>query len=236
MFTSFLNGVRWQSALDFIYPPLCVACGEFDSEHDIICQKCQSAIDTYDSAICVGCLGLMDSNYNCGNCKKQYPPLFVLGDYSTSLREVVIQYKFKGITSPSTIFTQLIYDTFSDEINKLSPTALVPIPLHPSREAIRGYNQSTLLAVALAKLTDLPVKSKILVRKGKRKPQARLDLKHRADNIKGVFSCPSPSKVKEIIILVDDVVTSGATIREATETLVASGHIVCGVVAVAHGR
>jgi ComF family protein len=122
-------------------------------------------------------------------------------------------------------------------VRKLSPAALVPIPLHPSREYVRGYNQAALFASELAPLIDMPVDGNLLIRLKKRRPQARLKQARRATNIRGAFVLApdyTSEEHAERVILVDDVVTSGQTIFEARRTLARAGLSVVGAIAIAH--
>jgi len=113
---------------------------------------------------------------------------------------------------------------------------LIAVPLYPSREKRRGYNQAALFAEQLAQLLDLPVRKDILFRVEKRKPQAKLKFERRTENIRGAFTVVEEAENGERVILVDDVVTSGATAKEAKRELEEAGYRVCAVVAIAHGR
>lgn len=222
--------------LDFILPPLCLGCGQFDDSPVDVCSACLEAIDTYDNPICLNCFEPVTSGPVCRNCQDRSFPLFAFGDYTAPLKDVVIQFKFKGITSPASLFADLIVDKFEVNLAAQSADFLVPIPLHPSRQARRGYNQAALLAERLSERLNLPVDNDIIERVKRRRPQARLDLRHRARNINSVFEA-IPTEVENTgLILVDDVVTSGATMLEARHTLEKAGHRVVAAVAIAHGR
>jgi len=134
------------------------------------------------------------------------------------------------------MFAPLLYEPFQKQLQSLQAIMLVPIPLHVSRERYRGYNQAELFAKQLAVLLNLPVRKDILFRVEKRKPQAKLKLEKRADNIKGAFTVIEEAERGERVILVDDVVTSGATAKEAKKELEKAGYKVCAVVAIAHVR
>jgi ComF family protein len=162
--------------------------------------------------------------------------MFAYADYVAPLRDIVLHFKFKGITAPARLFASLLHDTFEKQLVALKADLLVPVPLHPSRERQRGYNQATLFASEIGRLLDLAVRGDLLVRVRKRKPQANLKFDQRAENVRDVFECECGPEVRRTVILVDDVVTSGATVREAKRILEAAGCDVCAVVAIAHGR
>ncbi len=112
---------------------------------------------------------------------------------------------------------------------------VVPIPLHKSREWQRGFNQSSVLAAAIAKEFTLPVSNGNLVREKETKTQKdQTDYKAREENVRGAFHALRPEEFKNRnIILVDDVTTSGATLAEAVKSLKSCGakHIIAAVVA-----
>jgi ComF family protein len=97
--------------------------------------------------------------------------------------------------------------------------AIVPVPLHPSRERQRGYNQSTLLARALGERLDLPVVEAVSRVRNTGK-QVGLDRRKRQDNVKGAFACPRPELASgRTFLLVDDVCTTGSTLIACAEPL-----------------
>jgi len=102
--------------------------------------------------------------------------------------------------------------------------AIVPIPLHKKRIKERGYNQSILLARAIGDYTGLPVEMDCLIRIRWTMPQVELNEKEREKNVKGAFDVKDPERLLgKKVLIVDDVITTGATINEATKTLNASG-------------
>jgi len=94
-------------------------------------------------------------------------------------------------------------------------SVLVPVPLHPQREAERGFNQSALLAAAVGQRLGLPVDTMLLRRRRATRSQARLDPEARRTNVRDAFERRRPLPVGVRILLVDDVVTSGATVHAA---------------------
>ncbi len=222
--------------LDFILPPLCLGCGQFDDSPLDVCPACLEAIDKYDYPICLNCFEPIMSGPECRVCDDRSFPLYAFGDYTDPLKDVIIQFKFKGITSPASLFADLIVDKFEAGLAALPVDSLVPIPLHPSRQARRGYNQAALLAERLAVRLNLPIDCGIIERIKCRKPQARLDLRHRARNIHSVFEAIPAEAETTALILVDDVVTSGATMLEVRRTLEKAGHRVTAAISIAHGQ
>jgi ComF family protein len=219
--------------LDFVFPPLCAGCESFYDNPDGLCEACTEVIDWLDSPTYVYPSPIA------GQDEPETPeplPVFAAGNYIDPLRQVIIQLKFHGVVSPLDLLSTKLAESFDKDIAKLKPTCLVPIPLHQSREYVRGYNQAHLLAEKLSGRLDLPVADGLLFRAEKRRPQARLSESRRAANIRGVFDIDPDSQVDPTtsrLVLVDDVVTSGHTVLEAERTLRAAGYTVVGVASIA---
>ncbi len=100
------------------------------------------------------------------------------------------------------------------------PSLLVPVPLHPKTQRLRGYNQAELLAKVVGQILDIPVDGKVLIQTRPMKPQASLGEKERWENVKGAFEVAKPEAVKgQIVVVIDDVMTTGATLNECAKAL-----------------
>jgi len=100
---------------------------------------------------------------------------------------------------------------------------LIPVPLHPRRERWRGFNQAEILARAVAENYNLELNTGKLIRMKHKKPQTKLDSVARQKNIQGCFAWQGENLNKQNIILIDDVVTTGATLNECAKVLKANG-------------
>ena len=102
--------------------------------------------------------------------------------------------------------------------------ALIPVPLHPKRKRERGYNQASLLARELARAKGKVMLKKNLVRIDYRPPQTLVEAQNREKNVKGAFALRNVEEIKgKTILLVDDVFTTGATLKECCRELVQGG-------------
>ena len=228
-------GAEWLRGLvDFVFPPLCLGCGEYTENDYAVCDTCLESIETFSHPFCLGCMDMIAQGDKCAACGGDSLILYAYGNYATPLEQIVIQYKFKGMTRSGKMFAKLITDKFGERIKSLGCQALVPVPLHAGRENYRGYNQATILARHLSQQLDIEVRDNIIARVKRSKPQARLNHHQRAINIKGVFDIVEDSDRPAKVILVDDVVTSGATIREAARVLRKAGIVVGGAISIAH--
>lgn len=222
--------------IDFIYPPLCSGCGTYEESPERICDKCIARIDWWDKSILLTDLDFRSGSVAEPDMSDSFP-LFAAGSYVDPLQQIIIQYKFHGAVSVAPLIARRIAERFGEEIRRLSPAVLVPIPLHPSREYVRGYNQALIFAQKLSDLIDIPIDNDLLLRVKKRRPQSKLTKSKRAANIRSVFELVEdidPAAKCNRVILVDDVVTSGQTLFEARRTLSRAGFTVVGAISMAH--
>ncbi len=220
--------------LDFILPPLCPGCADYNDSDNEYCHKCSGRIDRYEYPLCINCYQLVSGSDNCKSCGDDSFLLYALGQYQDPLKEIISQMKFKGIISTAEPLSKELADKFKKNIKKHEADFLLPIPLYPLRELSRGYNQSEIIADHLSVALEIPFSNEILVRKKKRMPQAKLDFEKRFTNIDSVFEVIEEAITPAKLILVDDVVTSGATIKEAKKVLEKSGYTVVASISLAH--
>jgi ComF family protein len=227
---------RWiRSLLDFVFPPLCLGCGQFEDGDPPLCRSCRDAIDAYDSPLCLECFKALGESDRCPDCGVDGVPLFAYGNYVPPLREIIIQMKFRGITLPASFLADWLAGAFGDRLRCRPGAVLVPIPLHPGRENRRGYNQAALLADHLGGCLDLTVNHDVLYRSKNTRPQATMRLADRARNVRNVFGAAAVEGDDRAVILVDDVVTSGSTMRAAASEMRKLGWQVVAAVSAAHG-
>lgn len=225
----------FEGLLDFVFPPICLGCSEFCENKSQICDYCIQLIEPFDHPLCLNCRAFVPTGIECPICKEKSVLLFAYADYKPPLKEIILQFKFKGITSPAVTFARLACEKFQDKLPNLKADFIIPIPLHPTRENRRGYNQAELIANEISQILEIPVASDILYRTKRRQPQARLNFKKRLANINGVFESDNSDKANSKVILVDDVVTSGATVLEARKVLQSAGYKIAGIISIAHG-
>ncbi|OYZ03617.1 MAG: phosphoribosyltransferase [Methylophilales bacterium 16-45-7] len=194
----------------------CVLC-EANAHNTLgICQACWQDLPWQINTCCPQC-GLTSSNVTCGQCLSQ-PPFYdatqALFEYAYPIDALLQAFKYQQQLYLGHMFAQI-------SLKKFQPTdidCIVPMPMHPARLQERGFNQSLELANGIAKQLHLPVASKHSHRIKNTPPQASLPLKARVKNIKGAFSCDDYFVGKHVAI-VDDVMTSGASLNELAKTL-----------------
>jgi ComF family protein len=138
---------------------------------------------------------------------------------SGPLRQAVHSFKYKGLRALTYALGAILYDCWSAE--PWVADTIVPVPLHPQRQHERGYNQSALLARSLADQTDVPIVEGVLLRITPTPPQVGLSAAERAENVRNAFACRDESLKGCKVLLVDDVLTTGATLRSCAHALLA---------------
>ncbi len=212
--------------LDFVFVPKCVLCF---ANKGMICDKCARLLPKAHLK-CLRCGKRNPYGTYCLSCVRKFEPDRVLSvfDYCDEIKKIIHEFKYKDYSALSEELARLMVPIISDLKNYSSYT-LVPIPIDIKKLQYRGYNQSELLANHLGKLTNLPVKNILSRVHDSRPSQAQSEKDERRKNIKGAFFVKNVTEIGENIILVDDVITTGATVEEATKVLKKAGgkKIVC---------
>ncbi len=222
--------------LNLLYPERCIVCSAPVARR----QDCGVCEPCWDKALrleivppwCPSC-GIpfqsfnADSEHLCGDCMLDMPPFSgarSFGYYRAELSRLVQGLKFQGKRNLSGLLSPLMAQTFVRSWDRGQIDLIVPIPLHPRRRRERGFNQAAVLAGTLARLLALPVSAAALVRVHQTLPQVGLTDAERAKNVHHAFGCRNPRLVaRKRILLVDDVMTTGATVRSACGTLLEAG-------------
>jgi ComF family protein len=134
----------------------------------------------------------------------------------------VYRFKYLGRSEYAKFYASDIYERLGDEIRKMNADALIPIPIHPSRQRERGYNQAQELSLELSRLLGIPTYSDIVKRVKKTIPQKELNPIERQNNLKKAFNISSDVVKLNKTILIDDIYTTGSTIDAVAAVL--KGH------------
>ena len=163
----------------------------------------------------------------CSECILRPPPYSgarSFGFYSLELRRGVHALKFSGRRNLVDLLAPQLGAAFYDTWTRSDADVIIPIPLHPVRTRARGFNQSALLAERLSRLLGIPWNSRVLLRVRDTAPQVNLTDRERFQNVRRAFLCKKPQAVAgKQVLLVDDVMTTGATVRSAAGALLKGG-------------
>ena len=204
-----------------LLPWRCLVCGESGTGRDL-CAACCEALPRNRSA-CARCgLPMAVPEAACGDCLKNPPPFAATRAalvYAFPLDRLLLRFKFHGDLAAGRLLSQLFCESLGD---RELPQALLPVPLHGSRLRERGYDQALELAKFIARRTGVPLHRKFLQRVRGTARQSELGLSARQRNLRGAFAVAGDALPKHVA-LVDDVMTTGATLRECAQTLLRSG-------------
>ena len=220
--------------IDLALPRSCAACQEPDELAGPLCGRCaQGLLAQVGQRFCPRCgstvaEGLSVDDTGCAHCPDPMPRfdrLVRLGSYDRPLADVIRRHKFRGAHGCTGYLAGLLADRVAAEPALASAELIQPVPLHWRRQWGRGYNQSALVAAALARRLGIPLGDE-LVRLRHTRPQMHLSRKSRQENVHGAFAVPRRHRRwvdGRHILLIDDVTTTGATASEAARALLSGG-------------
>lgn len=222
----------WTKIIDLLLPPRCICCGKIVSNANGLCADCFNNINFITKPYCAKCGHPFDEAPSskkmlCGTClsKKQTP--FRLSRsairYDDASKNMILAFKFMDKTENAPVFAKWLKlagaDIFDEGVD-----LIIPIPLHFTRLIKRRYNQAALIATELGKLTHIKVDCTSVVRHKRTKPQVQFSGHARISNVKGAFSVKHPEKLKgKRIVLIDDVMTTGSTLKECALAMKKAG-------------
>ena len=199
-----------------LLPGSCLLCAS-NSATSLLCPACTADLPQLPAALCPQCGEETTLGERCGACLKD-PPAFArtiaLFRYEFPVDRLIQALKYGHQLALATWLGHRLGDRLVAEDYDL----LLPLPLHPSRLRTRGFNQSLEIARVTSKTLAIPMNPAILTRIRATPPQAELPLKERGRNVRGAFECARDLAGKRILI-VDDVMTTGSTLREAARIL-----------------
>ena len=217
--------------LDFVLPPACLGCDAPVDAPGRLCADCWPKIGFISAPQCA-CCGLpfelpVPAGTRCGGCIAHPPPFTVAraaARYGGPMRELLLRFKHADRLDLAPSLARLMAQAGADALT--GADALVPVPLHWRRRLTRRYNQSAELARAISRLAGVPVLPQALVRARPTPPQGRLGRLARLRNVAGAFTVPAGAKAAiagRHFVLVDDVLTTGATVYACARVLKAAG-------------
>jgi len=219
----------------WFFPNICCLCGHYSTTGRDLCGTCDSVLP-WISDRCYRCGLPLDAVYpgtesiRCLQCEQSPPPfdrLCTVFSYDPPVTKLTRGLKFGN----QLVYGRILGELFADKVidrwykNTPFPEAIIPVPLHEKRLQRRGFNQSVELLVPLLKRYSIPLVLEACSRVRKTTPQSQLDKSSRKRNLKNAFQVSQSytSFPYEHIAIMDDVVTTGSTVRALSEVLKAVG-------------
>ena len=218
--------------IDIILPPRCLGCGKIVETEYSLCADCFQKVSFITKPYCNIC-GLPFENESeitrhmiCPNCLAKKPKTRLNRSailYNDFAQHLILGFKFSDRTDLRKLFAKWLYLAASDII-KEGVDMIIPVPLSYQRLIKRRYNQAALMAKEFSVFTGIEIDFLNLVKIRHTRPQAILKGNARLKNVKGVYQIKHPHRVKgKRILLIDDVMTTGATLNECTKVLLKAG-------------
>ena len=208
--------------MSWLFALRCMVCGEPGSDGRDLCRACHADLP-WQGAACGRCALPIPHPGQCGRCLQVPPPLgevHAVFDYAFPLDRLLPRLKFHRDFAAGRVLAQCMVDRLA---GLPRPDALIPIPLHRARLRSRGYDQALELARPIARALSLPLRCHALQRRKTTTAQSRLDADARQRNLRGAFVVAANAALPAHVVLLDDVMTTGATLHAAARVLHRAG-------------
>ena len=239
-----MKAALWQLA-DLLFPARCALCGALDHAAsyggNAYCPDCIEKLTPEPLNRCQRCAAEIGpyakSDKGCAHCRNRtlrFKSVVCLGMYDGSLRKALLAAKWSFSAVRMRSLGALLATRRSAELNDASFDRIVPIPQHWRQRLVRNFNPAWIIAHELASRLKINCDVHLLMRTLRTRPQKRISVKQRFENQGGTLAVAHPPAVRgQRILIVDDVLTTGATCSEAAKVLKAAGAKSCTVAVLA---
>ena len=222
----------WDDVISLLFPRLCYACGNHLLRNEkLICTECYILIPR--------------ANYHnesnnpveqlfWGRCRIEKAAAFSYYNRGSRIRNLIHNLKYKGIREIGYELGKIYGFSLKNSDFTSDIDVIIPVPLHPSKQRIRGFNQSEIISQGISEATGIPVDSISLSRKNISATQTKRSRYERWTNVEGIFSVTDATGIRDKhILLIDDVITTGSTIESCVTELLKTEGVRVSVAALA---
>ncbi len=218
--------------LSLFFPRLCIACSaHLVRGEKVLCTECLLSMARTDFHL------RRDNTLEqafWGRCLVERAAAFSVYNRGSRIRKLIHALKYKGRKEIGNMLGELYGNILAESGFMEDIDMIVPVPLHPARQRLRGYNQCDYIAQGLSGATGIVVRTDIIRRAEKSGSQTKRGRYERWENVKGLFFVPDPEKIiGNHILVVDDVITTGSTMEACVSALLEAGDVRVSVVALA---
>ena len=229
--------------LNLLYPPVCIICAVDCFEANLLCQKCWSNITFITRPHCQKCGTSLTSNNHICLCTEQrcvnerhfYHSTKSLIEYNDTARDLIVQFKFHSNFELLKVFKSWLDCSLNNNYYG-DVDYVVPVPLHKKKLKARGYNQTAILAKAVSRIIKKKYHAALLIKIRDTISQSDLKQKARKKNLIGAFDIYRQNLnilQGKKVLLIDDIITTGATVNECSKVLLKNGAQEVKVVSIA---
>ncbi len=225
-------GALFSKIIDLILPPVCFLCRDVVFKENSVCEKCWPQISFITVPFCEGCsypfsFGEQGDHLKCGSCLES-PMTFTrtraVFKYDHFSKNLILPFKHNKAIHFAPLLAQWMERAGKDILQDAD--LLVPVPLHWSRLLKRGFNQAVVLSRHLTKVSHIPTNVHVLKRMKRTASQGHLTVAEREENVRNSFQVKADGKrviQGKTVILIDDVLTTGATVNACAKSLLKNG-------------
>jgi len=217
--------------LDLLYPPHCAICQCDTVAGEHLCAECRKKAPIITAPFCQTCSepfsGRIDTAFSCPNCRgRRFDFTCAVSRYQSRdvVRELIHRFKYGGKVHVRQVLGDWLEETLADARLQSPPCdAIVPVPLHATRQRERGFNQAAILAEDLARRSGIRL-CDCLKRIRYTTSQTTFDREQRMENLRGAFRMRQHRDVRNLhLLLIDDILTTGSTVHECARVLLDAG-------------
>ena len=218
-FRSFFQSV-FSGLLDFIYPPICPLCSRSIDDEGPLCSLCLENL-------------LKDFQVTCYHNKAHFKYLeeticfdkvLACWTFTPQIETLIHIVKYQQGRKLGKVLGRIAGERIQEQFPNLSGNVIVPVPLHFVRRRERGYNQSEILSRGIAEIIPIPIRTNVLIRKKHTQTQTLLSAKERQENVQEAFLVrDGKSIMNRHVVLIDDIVTTGATMQQCAKAMIQAG-------------
>lgn len=215
--------------LDLLYPGKCVNCGSIlHGFGTFLCKKCRGKLPYIGESYCLKCGKYLEDSEEelCEDCRKRQH-LFVQNRgvfrYDQNMKQMIYRFKYQNQRYYAEFLGQEVVRVLGRQIRNWGIDGMIPVPLHKSRQRIRGFNQAEEVLKEVGAELKIPIYNRLIIRQKKTLPQKLLNEKGREKNLKNAFKMVDYSVKLKGVLLLDDIYTTGSTLDAMTKTLLEAG-------------
>ena len=214
--------------LSVFFPRRCPLCDKVISYGSLICCDCEKKVPVIREPLCKRCGKPLENERQefCSDCRKKkhyYIQGKAVFSYKKEMKLSMYRFKYSNRREYAEFYAEIAKERYQKWMLYRKIEVIVPVPLYMGKKRERGYNQAEVFAKCLGKKCNIPVEKNLIKRVRNTIPQKELNEKQRKDNLKGAFQLKSNIVKYNIILLVDDIYTTGATADAVADILKKAG-------------